>query len=140
MAHYKYIILETKDDPVTMGGKLRVIMQGRQRTLKKAGSLDSTIEGGLDKTSGGVYESITYMVRVRQDEPDTGWMDYSELEALFRLVDPGADPHDTLKYVDHLGNVEDAWLIGNFTDNVMGCQIEGTDAWHIVQIIVQVLP
>jgi hypothetical protein len=145
MPTQNYITLTSDDTtpgPPTFGGKYAVIVQdpGWQINLRKAQSVDETIEGGLDVGMGGIYETIQYMIRTRETEPDTEYGDLADLRGMFELNNPSGTPSNLLKLEDHYGNDVDVWMLGQFNQRPLTVIIEGENAWFYIPIQLQVQP
>jgi len=138
MASYAYIQLW--DSTSGSGGYFRVIQTGRKRTLEKSQTKSTTIGGGLDITMGGVYETHDYIIRVGYDDPDAGYGNYAILEYLYRLNNPNGSPSNVIKFTDHYGTLHDAYITGDFQDDLLGCDIEGQNAWWTVRLRLEIKP
>lgn len=133
MASFGYFILENSDETLTK--KFRVIYSGYKRNVQKAGTIENTLDGELDITMGSIKERHSYIVRVRENEPETGFGSKADLETFFRLNNPNATPSYVLKFTDHYGADHNAVMWGDFTEQTLGIMIEGQTAWFYVDCL-----
>jgi hypothetical protein len=108
--------------------------------LQKTQTKSTTIGGGLDITMGGVYEIHDYVIRVSHDDQEAGYANYDTLEYLYRLNNPNGTPSNVISFTDHYGNTFDAYLTGDFNDDLLGCEIEGEQAWWTVRTRIEIKP
>lgn len=133
-----YCELWASDDSI--GGKFGVLYQGRNRELQKGIDVSRTIGGGIDVTQGAILEVHDYTIRVRHTEERSGYGDIATLEALYRLNDPGGTPSNVITFIDHYENESEAYLIGNYSENLLGVSIVGTTAWFLVRLQILLKP
>lgn len=138
-----YITLTSDDTPTpTLGGRYAVIQAdpGYTEQIRKAQSVNETIEGGLDVGMGGTYTTIKYMIRTRETEPDVNYGDLADLKAMFKLTNPAGTPSNVLKLTDHYGNAHNVYMLGAFEYQPLTVILEGQNAWFIIPVTLQVVP
>lgn len=139
MAHYAYIKLTNSNS--TISKQFRVIQDGRKVSLSKNENVEFTIGGRPDVSMGAVQEMHSYTIRVRQgNEPDTAYGVLKDLEDLFRYNNPNGTPSNIITLKDHYGVDKSVYLIGEFQESVMGIEIEGVNAWFLIELNMLVIP
>lgn len=134
VVEYAYITLQTSDGGATINKRFRVVAQDyNDGGLEKQTTVNKTIGGGIDAQMGAVYRSFNPTIRVRHTEVDSNYGVLSDLESLFNLTNPGATPSNLITYIDHHGTSRTCLMVGNLQKSVLGCRIEGTEAWYIVR-------
>jgi len=139
MTHYKYIVLT--DSAATKTKRFRVMWEGFKPTLDKAQSVNRAVNGGLDVSMGGIYEGYEMVIRVRHTEADSNYGTLADLEYFYRLNDPtptSGSPSNLITMTDHFGTTKYVYMLGQFPRLLMGCEIEGTEAWYMVPVQIQV--
>jgi len=132
MTHYKYFTLTNSNS--SLSKRFRVIASMYVPTLEKAQSINHTLDGGIDISQGDIHETHVYGVRVRETEPDEDYGDKDDLKAFYMLNDPNGTPSDLITLTDHFGIDYDVYMTGQFGQALMGIEIEGTDAWYLIQV------
>ena len=135
MAHYKYFILTNSNS--SLSKKFRVILTSYNATLEKSQTISKTLDGNLDVSVGGIYETHQYAIRVKQTEDEEDYGSLNDLETFFMLNDPNGTPSNVLTLTDHYGVDYSVYYVGNFSKAIMGVSIEGENAWFVVQAAFQ---
>lgn len=137
MATYKYIILSNSD--ASLVRRFKAI--GMKPSFMRTDSMEYTLDGKPDKSSGPILRQFGYVLRVPQDDPaDANYGNMAELQTLFLLANPGATPSDVITLTDHYGNSFSCYFIGDMSPEPLTTMLEGDNAWHIVQIMLQEIP
>lgn len=132
----KFIWLKSSD--LSMQFKFRIMQQGySDGELEKMESRSRTIGGGIDHSVGAVYQSWRMIVRVRHTEPEANYGTLADLEAFYRLNNPGGTPTNQITLTDNHGIDFQVHMIGNFGKQFMGSAIEGKEAWSMVGVILE---
>ena len=142
MAEIAYITLKTSDGGSTRKKKFRVIAQDYDDgTYNRSESVRRTVGGGIDHSIGKPYRTWSPTIRVRYTESDTSYGTASDLEYFFNLNDPGATPSNVIQFSD---NHYDGYngtqytalvhMVGQMPKMLMGCKIEGTEAWYMYKV------
>lgn len=130
-----YIEFKTSDAGVTKSAKFRVIAQGYDDGLpEKAENIERTIGGGIDYSSGAVYLSWNPMIRVRHTESETGYGTLADLLYFYELNNPNGTPSNKITFIDHHQTEYTVFMVGAFRKGLMGCKVEGGEAWYTVQV------
>ena len=132
MTHYKYFVLTNSN--ASLSKRFRVIATMYVPTLEKAQSINHTLDGGIDISQGDIHETHSYGIRVRETESDENYGDREDLKAFYMLNNPNGTPSDLITLTDHYGTNYDVYMIGQFNQSLMGVEIEGADAWFLVQV------
>lgn len=138
-----YITLTSDETPTpSLGGRFHVIIAdpGYTRFYRKSQSVEETIGGGLDIGEGGVYLLIRYMLRVLHTEPDSNYGNLADIIAMYALNNPNGTPSSTLKLTTHEGVNYNVKLLGDMNLKPLTFAIEGSYAWFLIPIALQVLP
>jgi hypothetical protein len=139
MTEYAYMILA--DSVPTVTKRFRVIADGYDDgTLDKSQNVNKTIGGGLDASVGAIYKSWSPLVKIRHTEPVTDYGTLADLIYFYSLNNPGGAPNDRVTFTDHHGTPFTVLMLGTFKKQLLGCKIEGTEAWFIVQLNLQEIP
>jgi hypothetical protein len=138
MAHNAYIILDNSNSSLTKW--FRVIYEGRRITRSKAANVEYTIGGAPDISMGEVQEVHTYIIRVRQGGETGSWGVLSDLETFYSYNNPNGTPSNLITMTDHYQQDKDVYMIGEFSENVMGIEIEGANGWFLVEVTFHVKP
>ena len=120
-------------DSLGSAKKFRVIFQGYEPLLDKVQSIQTTVDGNLDAAFGGIYETHTYNIKVREEENETGFGNKKELESYYRLNNPHGSPSNILILTDHYGGNHNIYMVGQHLPLPLGVVIEGPDAYFIVK-------
>lgn len=137
----KYIYLASSNDSIQEN--FRIIIPGYAPMEQKAARVMYTVGGKPDISLGGVYEIFQGIARVRHTEPEAGYGTLAELRNLYALNDPGGTPSCFVKFRDHHYPTvpqKNVVMLGNFKKQIMGCSIEGDQAWYLVKIVLHVIP
>lgn len=132
----KFIWLKSSD--LSMQFKFRVIEQGyTDGELQKMETRARTIGGGIDHSVGAVYQSWKMVVRVRHTESEANYGTLADLEAFYRLNNPGGTPTNQITLTDHHGIDFQVHMMGDFAKQFMGSAIEGEEAWSLVGVMLE---
>lgn len=137
----KYITLSSSTGSISK--KFRVLQQGFAPSLNKPGQPRYTIGGKPDVPMGAIQDMRTMVIRVRHTEPISGYGTLSDLESLYSLNDPSGSPSNVLKLQDHeypTTSEKNVYWVGSFQKMPMTTQIEGEQAWFLVQAFLLVKP
>ena len=108
-------------------------------TPLKAQSTKRTLGGGLSHSVGGIYYSWTPIIKVRHTESVSGYGNLQDLTDLFELNNPNGTPSNIITFIDHHNVSRNVIMPGDFRKSTLGSAIEGTEAWHIVRLVLQEL-
>jgi hypothetical protein len=138
-----YILLTTSNSGISK--KFRVLAGGYNELFQKTGSAERTAEGGLDITTGGVYDVREYSIRVRHTEEDSSYGTLWELRDLYKLNNPQGTPTNVLKFRDHYYAVPESSempvvIQGDFQKSIIGYALSGVNAWFVIKLRLLVLP
>ena len=131
MAVDKYFTLTNSS--VSLSKKFQVVLSGHKITLEKSQTIDKTLEGGLDVSMGGLYERYEYLVRVRHEEERAGYGTLADLKTFFSYNNPNGSPSNVLTLVTHIGQEYSVFMVGSFSEQLLGVMVEGVNAWSLVQ-------
>ena len=133
-----YITLTDSAEQISK--KFVVIFSGYEPLLDKVQTVNTTINGGLDAAFGGVYETHTYTIKIRETEPRAGYGSKADLESLFRLNNPNGTPSTVITLTDHYGNYHEVLMVGQYLPTPLSIMIEGDQAWMIVKCTFRFIP
>lgn len=132
----KFIWLKSSD--LSLQYKFRVMQQGyTDGELQKMETRARTIGGGIDHSVGAVYQTWKMIVRVRHTESEANYGTLANLEAFYRLNNPGGTPTNQITFTDNHGIDYQVHMIGDFHKQFMGSAIEGAEAWSMVGVILE---
>ena len=135
---YDHIWLKTDDAGVTLSKKFRVVAEGYDDgSLDKSQSIEKTIGGGIDASTGEIYKSWAAIIKVRETEIEANYGDLEDLETFYSYNNPGGTPSDRITLVDHHGNNYVVLILGAFQKMYLGVKIEGEHAWLLVKMMMQ---
>jgi hypothetical protein len=126
--------------------RFRVMANGYSHILDKKQSIDTTIDGQVDVSSGSVQQRYVFVVRARYEEPSDGdiytddWGTIDDLRWFYSLNQPNAVPNNRILFTNHYGWSETVIMAGDFNSQVQGIMIDGQTAWFVVNCIFMVLP
>lgn len=128
-----YITLTTSD--ASLSKRFRVLAEGySDGNLSKAQQVERTIGGGLDVSHGAVFKQWSMVIRVKHTETDSNYGTLAELETFYKLNKPNATRSPAVTLVDHHNDTYTVILLGELQKNILGCQVEGTDAHFLVKL------
>lgn len=137
MATFKYIILQNSN--ATLVRRFKAI--GLKPVQMRTDSMEYTLDGRPDKTAGPIINQFGYVLRVPEDDPaDANYGNMAELRTLYELTNPGATPSDVITLTDHYGVTHNCYFTGDMAPEPLTTMLEGQNAWHIVQIMLQEIP
>jgi len=131
MTTEKYFILTNSN--TTLSKRFRVLFEGYVPTIEKSQTIDKTLDGGLDVSMGGLYETHEYLVRVRYEETDSNYGTMDELKTFFSYNNPNGTPSNVLILTTHLGVNHNVMMVGNFAEKLLGVMIDGIYSFYVVQ-------
>jgi hypothetical protein len=134
MANNRYITLTSSDDQFSFRFKAINMSMPRQRT----DSIDYTLSGKIDKQAGPVLKFFNYVLRVPQDDQGNEYGCMANLTELFDLVNPNGTPTDVITLTDHYENEFNCYFLGEMVPEPLTTQLEGSNAWYLVPIKLQV--
>jgi hypothetical protein len=133
MATNKYIVLENSNSSLSARFKAIDLKVPEQRT----DNLRYALDGTPDKASGPILRQFIYVLRVPEDDQGNEYGDMADLRTLWRLTNPSAVPSDVITLTDHYGEKYDCFFTGSMEPTPLTTMLEGSNAWHIVQISLQ---
>jgi len=131
MTTEKYFILTNSN--TTLSKRFRVLFEGYVPTIEKSQTIDKTLDGGLDVSMGGLYETHEYLVRVRYEETDSNYGTMDELKTFFSYNNPNGTPSNVLILTTHLGVNYNVMMVGNFAEKLLGVMIDGIYSFYVIQ-------
>ena len=131
MTTEKYFILTNSNN--TLSKRFRVLFEGYVPTIEKSQTIDKTLDGGLDVSMGGLYETHEYLVRVRYEETDSNYGTMDELKTFFSYNNPNGIPSNVLTLTTHFGVNYNVMMVGNFAEKLLGVMIDGIYSFYVVQ-------
>ena len=131
MAVEKYFTLTNSNG--SLSKKFQVVLSGHKITLDKSQTVDKTLDGGLDISLGGLYERYEYLVRVRHEEERSGYGTLADLKTFFSYNNPNGTPSNVLTLTTHIGQEYYVFMVGSFSEQLLGVMVEGVNAWSLVQ-------
>lgn len=136
MPTYPYIILKNSTSTVIKRFKALAIAPA----VRRMDSLEYTLGGKVDKQSGPVVRTWSYVLRVPEESADSNYGTFNELRTLWLLNNPNASPTDVINLTDHYGNAYNVYFIGSLEPEPLTTMLEGPNAWHIVPVTMQEKP
>jgi hypothetical protein len=133
-----YFTLTTSDGELTR--RFAVIQSGFEPVQEKMQTVNTTVNGGLDVALGAIYETHSYIVRVRHTETRPGYGNKDDLEAFYRLNDPGAVKSPVIKMTDHHGMDHNVYMLGQHMPIPLAVSLEGTEAFFNVKCTFRFIP
>jgi len=131
MTTEKYFVLTNSN--TTLSKRFRVLFEGYVPTIEKSQTIDKTLDGGLDVSMGGLYETHEYLVRVRYEETDSNYGTMDELKTFFSYNNPNGTPSNVLILTTHFGVNYNVMMVGNFAEKLLGVMIDGIYSFYVVQ-------
>ena len=131
MTTNKYFVLTNSN--TTLSKRFRVLFEGYNPTIEKSQTIDKTLDGGLDVSMGGLYETHEYLVRVRYEEIDNNYGTMEELKTFFSYNNPNGTPSNVLTLTTHFGDDYDVMMVGNFAEKVLGIMVDGIYSFYVIQ-------
>ena len=131
MTTEKYFILTNSNN--TLSKRFRVLFEGYVPTIEKSQTIDKTLDGGLDVSMGGLYETHEYLVRVRYEETDSNYGTMDELKTFFSYNNPNGTPSNVLTLTTHFGVNYNVMMVGNFAEKLLGVMIDGIYSFYVIQ-------
>jgi len=131
MTTEKYFILTNSNN--TLSKRFRVLFEGYVPIIEKSQTIDKTLDGGLDVSMGGLYETHEYLVRVRYEETDSNYGTMDELKTFFSYNNPNGTPSNVLILTTHLGVNYNVMMVGNFAEKLLGVMIDGIYSFYVIQ-------
>jgi len=131
MTTEKYFILTNSN--TTLSKRFRVLFEGYVPTIEKSQTIDKTLDGGLDVSMGGLYETHEYLVRVRYEETDSNYGTMDELKTFFSYNNPNGTPSNVLILTTHFGVNYNVMMVGNFAEKLLGVMIDGIYSFYVIQ-------
>lgn len=137
---YPYLILTTSN--ASLSKRFRVLLADYDDgTPEKSQNMNKTIGGGVDISQGAIYQTWSPTIRVRHTETDSNYGTLAELRTLYELNNPNGTPTDVITMTDHHGTQFYVKILGTLRKAIMGCKIEGTEAWFLVRCqLIEVIP
>jgi len=131
MTTEKYFILTNSNN--TLSKRFRVLFEGYVPIIEKSQTIDKTLDGGLDVSMGGLYETHEYLVRVRYEETDSNYGTMDELKTFFSYNNPNGTPSNVLILTTHFGVNYNVMMVGNFAEKLLGVMIDGIYSFYVIQ-------
>lgn len=138
-----YIVLTTSNS--SLSKRFRVIASGYNEYEQKTGTAERTAEGGLDITTGGVYDIREYAIRVSHTETDANYGTLADLRTFYRLNNPRGTPSNIIKFRDHYYPVPESSemsvvIQGDFQKSLIGYALTGVNSFMVVRLKLLVIP
>lgn len=133
-----YFTLTNSD--LSLSKKFGVIQSGYEPMLEKMQSIQTTLNGGLDVSYGGIYETHSYTIRIRETETRFGYGSKADLETFYRLNNPNLVPSPVITLTDHFGVSHECLMVGNYLPVPVGVMIEGDQSWMIIKCVFKFIP
>ena len=130
----------TLTDSNGVSKKFVVITSGYQPSLEKLQGIQTTVDGHLDVSMGGTYEVHSYMIKVRETEPEDGYGTLADLKVYYRLNNPFGSPTNVLVLTDHFGVSHNVYMVDSFQEGYLGVMIIGPDAWVVIRCTFRFIP
>ena len=131
MTTEKYFVLTNSNN--TLSKRFRVLFEGYVPIIEKSQTIDKTLDGGLDVSMGGLYETHEYLVRVRYEETDSNYGTMDELKTFFSYNNPNGTPSNVLILTTHFGVNYNVMMVGNFAEKLLGVMIDGIYSFYVIQ-------
>jgi len=138
MTEYNYCTIYTATSG--LGGKFAVVRDGYNEIIRKKSTVEETMDGGIDVQVGGIHKLYNLIIRVRHTETEANYGTFDTLRQLYELNNPSIAASNLLDYVNHHGEYEQVYMVGDFQGALLGCKIEGGTAWWDVQVQLRVKP
>jgi hypothetical protein len=133
-----YFTLENSDGSLVK--RFKVIKSGYVSVVRKMQTIRETLDGELDVSTGGVYESHEYIIKVTEEVEDSNYGALEDLETFYRYNNPNSTPSNVLTMTDHRENIHDVIMDGTFSPEPLGVILEGTEAYYVVRCVFQFIP
>lgn len=129
-----YIVLT---DSSGSGGKRFKAIEMHEPRMR-GDSLEFTVGGKIDKTSGPIQLQYQYVLRVPIDTPeDPAYGDYDDLCRLFDLCNANETPSDVITLTDHWIQDHLVYFVGDASPQPLTTELVGVNAWFIVGVSFQ---
>jgi len=102
-------------------------------------TIDTTLDGELDISRGGVYKTFSYALRVKLEETDNDYGTQADLEYFYDLNNPNGSPSDILTLTDHYGNIWEVAMVGTYSPQAQTIYLDGPYAFAIIPIELKVI-
>lgn len=122
-----YTVITTGDGATT--GRFRILAEGySDGTLMRGSQIIRTVGGGTDIHAAEIYQVWQPNIKVRHTEPVSGYGTLSDLETLYQY-------YGTVTWRNHYQQEFTVLLLGKLDKSIIGFQVEGENAWYIVQLM-----
>ena len=138
MTSYNYIELKSSD--LSISKKFYVVIGGYEPNLRKLGTIEDTLNGGIDYSVGALRETHNVIIRVKHTSDETGFGSLADLRSLFELNNPAGTPSNIITYVDHFGVSHNVYIVGDFGQSLLTTLIEGSQAVYLVKLALYFIP
>lgn len=138
MTSYNYI--ELKSSTNSINKKFYVVIGGFEPSLRKLGTIEDTLDGGIDYSVGALREAHNLIIRVKHTSDESGFGALADLRSLFELNNPAGSPSNVITYVDHFGNSHNVYLVGSFDQSLLTTLIDGAQAVYLVKLVLYFIP
>ena len=127
------------DSTASITKRFICIFPGYNPRKEKRETINTTIDGELDISRGGIYKTYSYVFRVRIDEPDSDYGDQEDLEYFYDLNNPNGSPSDKLTLTDHYGNTWLVAMVGTYDPQVQTVYLDGAYAFALIPVELRVI-
>lgn len=138
MTSYNYIELKSSNNSINK--KFYVVIGGYEPNLRKLGSIEDTLNGGIDYSVGALREAHSLIIRVKHTSDEAGFGSLSDLRSLFELNNPAGTPSNVITYIDHFGGSHNVYIVGEFGQSLLTTLIEGSQAVYLVKLVLYFIP
>jgi len=138
LTSYNYI--ELKSSNLSISKKFYVVIGGYEPNLRKLGTIEDTLNGGIDYSVGALRETHNVIIRVKHTSDETGFGSLADLRSLFELNNPAGTPSNIITYVDHFGASHNVYIVGDFGQSLLTTLIEGSQAVYLVKLALYFIP
>ena len=133
----KWITLSDSDNSVTK--KFICAFPGYYPRLERKDTINTTLDGELDISRGGIYRTHSYNLRVRIEETDDQYGTQADLEYFYNLNNPNGTPSDLLTLIDHYENMWLVAMVGNYNPQAQTIYLDGPYAYAMIPIELKVI-
>lgn len=110
--------------------------------LIKMAKADRTLTGKLDVQTGAVYRVWSFVFKIRHTEADSNYATISEIETMFKYVNPQGTPSSTLTLYAALDSNSDGVgdgpysvvFMGEFAPENLTPMLHGTEGWFTIPV------
>ena len=135
MTTTRYFTLTASDN--SLSKYFRVVQSGYNPTLEKKGAVRTTLNGNWDISQGGIYTRHEWIIKVRDQEDESGFGDLADLLTFFNYNQPNpiSGPSNKITMIDHYGVSRYVKIHGDTSPVPLGVALDGYFAWYNMKII-----